>query len=94
MRTPTEGGSQDEANCMYLVLRAGRICLWWFIAEYMIHVMYMHSIQANETYLQILPPWALGTCEHLPPMGGFPEIEKVIVLHFEDNSSPDDYKPN
>ncbi len=34
--------------------------LWWCIAEYMIHVMYMHSIQSNETYLEILPPWALG----------------------------------
>lgn len=22
--------------------------------------MYMHSIQSNETYLEMLPPWALG----------------------------------
>lgn len=44
----------------FMVLRTGRIVLWWCIAEYMIHTMYMHSIQSNETYLEILPPWALG----------------------------------
>ncbi|XP_070981208.1 protein-cysteine N-palmitoyltransferase HHAT isoform X1 [Oncorhynchus clarkii lewisi] len=43
-----------------LLANAGRICVWWLIAEYMIHLMYMHTIQANETYLEILPPWALG----------------------------------
>uniref|UniRef100_A0A4W6FBD7 Hedgehog acyltransferase n=1 Tax=Lates calcarifer TaxID=8187 RepID=A0A4W6FBD7_LATCA len=45
---------------LLLGAQIGRILLWWCIAEYMIHVMYMHSIQSNETYLQILPPWALG----------------------------------
>lgn len=45
-----------------LLANAGRICVWWLIAEYMIHLMYMHTIQANETYLEILPPWALGKC--------------------------------
>ncbi|XP_059929934.1 protein-cysteine N-palmitoyltransferase HHAT isoform X1 [Gadus macrocephalus] len=44
----------------YLVLRTGRIALWWLTAEYMIHAMYMHAIQANESYLESLPPWALG----------------------------------
>jgi hypothetical protein len=47
----------------YLVLRTGRIVLWWLTAEYMIHAMYMHAIQANESYLESLPPWALG----MPP---------------------------
>ncbi|KAF7665584.1 hypothetical protein LDENG_00138730 [Lucifuga dentata] len=60
MRRPAEDGDRDEATFSYFVLRAGRILLWWLIAEYMIHVMYMHSIQTNETYLEILPPWALG----------------------------------
>uniref|UniRef100_A0A8C3AS42 Hedgehog acyltransferase n=1 Tax=Cyclopterus lumpus TaxID=8103 RepID=A0A8C3AS42_CYCLU len=50
----------DKSVFSYLVLRVGRIILWWCIAEYLIHVMYMHSIQSNETYLEILPPWALG----------------------------------
>ncbi|XP_071754684.2 protein-cysteine N-palmitoyltransferase HHAT-like [Centroberyx gerrardi] len=60
MRRPAEESDTDKAVYSYLLLRAGRIFLWWLIAEYMIHVMYMHSIQTNETYLEILPPWALG----------------------------------
>ncbi|KAM3862776.1 protein-cysteine N-palmitoyltransferase HHAT [Diretmus argenteus] len=58
MRRPAE--ESEKAVFSYLVLRAGRIAVWWIIAEYMIHVMYMHSIQTNETYIEILPPWALG----------------------------------
>ncbi|GLD66452.1 protein-cysteine N-palmitoyltransferase HHAT-like protein [Lates japonicus] len=60
MQRPAEESDKDGSALSYLVLRSGRILLWWCIAEYMIHVMYMHSIQSNETYLQILPPWALG----------------------------------
>uniref|UniRef100_A0A3P8ULD8 Hedgehog acyltransferase n=1 Tax=Cynoglossus semilaevis TaxID=244447 RepID=A0A3P8ULD8_CYNSE len=54
-----QSGRQTSA-LHYLLLRSGRIILWWCTAEYMIHVMYMHCIQSNETYLEILPPWALG----------------------------------
>uniref|UniRef100_A0A8D3B5A3 Protein-cysteine N-palmitoyltransferase HHAT n=1 Tax=Scophthalmus maximus TaxID=52904 RepID=A0A8D3B5A3_SCOMX len=55
-----EESDKDQSLLSYLVLRSGRIILWWCIAEFMIHLMYMHSIQSNETYLKILPPWALG----------------------------------
>uniref|UniRef100_A0A3B5AVZ5 Hedgehog acyltransferase n=1 Tax=Stegastes partitus TaxID=144197 RepID=A0A3B5AVZ5_9TELE len=55
-----EQSDRDESALSYVVLRSGRIILWWCIAEYMIHVMYMHCIQTNETYIEILPPWALG----------------------------------
>lgn len=55
--------SEDGSALSHLLLTSGRIVLWWCIAEYMIHVMYMHAIQANETYLEILPPWALGTSQ-------------------------------
>ncbi|KAK2878751.1 hypothetical protein Q8A67_019542 [Cirrhinus molitorella] len=37
-----------------------RVFVWWCLAEFMIHFMYMHAIQSNETYLEMLPPWALG----------------------------------
>lgn len=60
MQKSAEESNRDESALSYLVLRLGRIILWWCIAEYMIHVMYMHSIQSNETYIEILPPWALG----------------------------------
>ncbi|XP_047458065.1 protein-cysteine N-palmitoyltransferase HHAT [Mugil cephalus] len=57
MQRPAE---ESDGALTFLVLRLGRIILWWCIAEYMIHIMYMHSIQSNETYIEILPPWALG----------------------------------
>uniref|UniRef100_A0A3B5MDK0 Uncharacterized protein n=1 Tax=Xiphophorus couchianus TaxID=32473 RepID=A0A3B5MDK0_9TELE len=43
-----------------LLVLSVRVILWWILAEYMIHVMYMHSIHSNETYIELLPPWALG----------------------------------
>ncbi|XP_063048051.1 protein-cysteine N-palmitoyltransferase HHAT [Engraulis encrasicolus] len=41
-------------------MSVARVCVWWCVAETLIHTMHMHSIQSNETYLEILPPWALG----------------------------------
>nr|XP_040033854.1 protein-cysteine N-palmitoyltransferase HHAT [Gasterosteus aculeatus aculeatus]XP_040033855.1 protein-cysteine N-palmitoyltransferase HHAT [Gasterosteus aculeatus aculeatus]XP_040033856.1 protein-cysteine N-palmitoyltransferase HHAT [Gasterosteus aculeatus aculeatus] len=60
MQRSSEECDGDQSLFTYLVLRLGRIILWWCTAEYLIHVMYMHCIQSNETYLEILPPWALG----------------------------------
>lgn len=60
IKRPAEDTGKGGAAFKFLILRTGRIILWWCIAEYMIHTMYMHSIQSNETYLEILPPWALG----------------------------------
>ncbi|XP_028279280.1 protein-cysteine N-palmitoyltransferase HHAT [Parambassis ranga] len=60
MQRSAEGSDREESTLCYLLLRSVRIVLWWCLAEYMIHVMYMHSIQSNETYIEILPPWALG----------------------------------
>ncbi|XP_028323682.1 protein-cysteine N-palmitoyltransferase HHAT isoform X2 [Gouania willdenowi] len=58
-RLTSNTSSMASAVC-HMVLTSGRIVVWWFIAECMIHLMYMHSIQSNETYIEILPPWALG----------------------------------
>ncbi|TWW78355.1 protein-cysteine N-palmitoyltransferase HHAT [Takifugu flavidus] len=60
MQRPAEESDRNGAALRYLVLRSGRIILWWCLAECLIHTMYMHSIQSNETYLEMLPPWALG----------------------------------
>ncbi|XP_057704735.1 protein-cysteine N-palmitoyltransferase HHAT isoform X2 [Corythoichthys intestinalis] len=60
MQRPVKEHKQPKTGACYLLLRAARILAWWCIAEYMIHTMYMHAIQSNETYLEILPPWALG----------------------------------
>lgn len=60
MQRPAEESDGNGAALRFLVLRSGRIILWWCLAECLIHAMYMHSIQSNETYLEMLPPWALG----------------------------------
>ncbi|KAM4729917.1 protein-cysteine N-palmitoyltransferase HHAT isoform 2-T5 [Anableps anableps] len=60
MRKSAEENSREESVLGYALVRSGRVILWWCLAEYMIHVMYMHSIHSNETYIEILPPWALG----------------------------------
>ncbi|XP_053730798.1 protein-cysteine N-palmitoyltransferase HHAT isoform X2 [Synchiropus splendidus] len=52
--------AETKSGVTFLLLRAARLLLWWCIAECMIHVMYMHAIQSSQTYLEMLPPWALG----------------------------------
>ncbi|XP_060789246.1 protein-cysteine N-palmitoyltransferase HHAT isoform X1 [Neoarius graeffei] len=49
-----------KASPTLLLSQTLRVCVWWCLAELMIHFMYMHTIQNNETYLTMLPPWALG----------------------------------
>ncbi|XP_057697941.1 protein-cysteine N-palmitoyltransferase HHAT-like isoform X1 [Corythoichthys intestinalis] len=60
MQRAVEERKQHKGGAHYLLFRSARILVWWCIAEYMIHAMYMHAIKSNETYLEILPPWALG----------------------------------
>lgn len=60
MQRAAEGSDRNGSALRYAVLTSGRILLWWCLAEGLIHAMYMHSIQSNETYLEMLPPWALG----------------------------------
>ncbi|XP_014907392.1 protein-cysteine N-palmitoyltransferase HHAT isoform X1 [Poecilia latipinna] len=59
MRKPADENSGQESVFGYVLVRSARVILWWVLAEYMIHVMYMHSIHSNETYIEMLPPWAL-----------------------------------
>ncbi|XP_035388583.1 protein-cysteine N-palmitoyltransferase HHAT isoform X4 [Electrophorus electricus] len=55
-----------NVSAQWLLAKLLRVCVWWCLAEFMIHVMYMHAIQNNETYLHILSPWALGGSHHGP----------------------------
>ncbi|XP_023183114.1 protein-cysteine N-palmitoyltransferase HHAT isoform X3 [Xiphophorus maculatus] len=59
MRKSADENSGEESVFGYVLVRSVRVILWWILAEYMIHVMYMHSIHSNETYIELLPPWAL-----------------------------------
>ncbi|XP_026104596.1 protein-cysteine N-palmitoyltransferase HHAT-like, partial [Carassius auratus] len=49
-----------KVSAVYVFSGILRVCVWWCLAKFMIHVMYMHAIQSNESYLEMLPPWALG----------------------------------
>lgn len=60
MQRAAEGRARNGSALRHVLLTSGRIILWWCLAECLIHAMYMHSIQSNETYLEMLPPWALG----------------------------------
>lgn len=60
MQRAAEGSDRNGSALRYVLLTSGRLVLWWCLAECLIHAMYMHSIQSNETYLEMLPPWALG----------------------------------
>ena len=70
MQRPAEKNG-DKRTVLPLLVKAGRIVVWWLTAEFMIHFMYMHSIQTNETYLEILPPWALGKNVYCRPTSFF-----------------------
>lgn len=76
MQRPAGASDGNASALSYVALRSGRIAAWWCLAEYMIHVMYMHAIQSNETYLEILPPWALGT----------PSFIRLGFFYFDDTS--------
>ncbi|XP_048047278.1 protein-cysteine N-palmitoyltransferase HHAT isoform X2 [Megalobrama amblycephala] len=49
-----------KVSVVYVLSGILRVFVWWCLAEFMIHFMYMHAIQSNETYLEMLPHWALG----------------------------------
>ncbi|KAJ8248569.1 hypothetical protein GJAV_G00243400 [Gymnothorax javanicus] len=54
------GGTVSRRDVPSLLASAVRICTCWGLAELLIHLMYMHALAGHETYLQFLPPWALG----------------------------------
>ncbi|XP_066552552.1 protein-cysteine N-palmitoyltransferase HHAT isoform X2 [Amia ocellicauda] len=58
MQKPYTSTARLGARALFVSMM--RIILWWCVAESMIHLMYMHAVQTNETYLKILPYWALG----------------------------------
>lgn len=60
MQGTSGSDASPKLGLLPLLRSAGRILAWWLLAETLVHLMYMHAIQNNETYLQILPPWALG----------------------------------
>lgn len=39
-----------------------RILFWWWLAELMIHLMYMHAIYSSPSHLEAVNYWTLGKC--------------------------------
>ncbi|XP_044528401.1 protein-cysteine N-palmitoyltransferase HHAT isoform X3 [Gracilinanus agilis] len=49
-----------KANLSIFVLGIGRLLYWWWLAELMIHLMYMHALYSNTFLLEAVSSWALG----------------------------------
>ncbi|XP_001366478.2 protein-cysteine N-palmitoyltransferase HHAT [Monodelphis domestica] len=49
-----------KANLCIFVLGIGRLLCWWWLAELMIHLMYMHALYGSTFLLEAVSSWALG----------------------------------
>ncbi|XP_072121159.1 protein-cysteine N-palmitoyltransferase HHAT isoform X3 [Mobula birostris] len=52
--------SVPKADLVCLFLGAVRIFFWWWLTESMLHFMYIHAIQHQETILESASYWTLG----------------------------------
>uniref|UniRef100_A0A6I8P1B4 Hedgehog acyltransferase n=2 Tax=Ornithorhynchus anatinus TaxID=9258 RepID=A0A6I8P1B4_ORNAN len=49
-----------KANLRLLVLGGVRLFCWWWLAELMIHLMYMHALCSSTPHLEAVSYWTLG----------------------------------
>ncbi|XP_061847360.1 protein-cysteine N-palmitoyltransferase HHAT isoform X4 [Colius striatus] len=49
-----------KTNLSILILGIIRIFFWWYLAELMIHLMYIHALYSSATPLEAASYWALG----------------------------------
>uniref|UniRef100_A0A8C5VBX6 Hedgehog acyltransferase n=1 Tax=Microcebus murinus TaxID=30608 RepID=A0A8C5VBX6_MICMU len=49
-----------KASLRVLILGLGRLLLWWWLAELMVHLMYMHAIYGSVPLLGAVSCWTLG----------------------------------
>ncbi|XP_068930888.1 protein-cysteine N-palmitoyltransferase HHAT [Petaurus breviceps papuanus] len=49
-----------KANLRIFVLGVSRLLCWWWMAELMIHLMYMHALYSSSFLLEAVSSWALG----------------------------------
>lgn len=89
---PTFPLQMEQAECKvsaaWALGRVARVCVWWCLAELMIHLMYMHAIQSSETYLNALSPWALGECERVNYGDGCESCAVHCHMVFMENHNP------
>lgn len=51
-----------KANLCVLALGLGRLLCWWWLAELMAHLMYVHAIYSSIPLLEAVSGWTLGNC--------------------------------
>lgn len=51
-----------KANLCLFIWGTIRILLWWWLAEWMIHLMYIHAICSSPLHLEKVTYWTLGQC--------------------------------
>lgn len=44
----------------------GRLLCWWWLAELMVHLMYMHALYGSIPLLERVSCWTLGNCGDCP----------------------------
>uniref|UniRef100_A0A452H1M7 Hedgehog acyltransferase n=1 Tax=Gopherus agassizii TaxID=38772 RepID=A0A452H1M7_9SAUR len=49
-----------KINLCILLLGIVRIFFWWWLAELMIHLMYIHAIYSSSSHLEAVSYWTLG----------------------------------
>ncbi|XP_055274995.1 protein-cysteine N-palmitoyltransferase HHAT isoform X4 [Moschus berezovskii] len=52
--------SSPKTSLCILVLGLGRLLFYWWLAELMVHLMYMHAIYSSASLLRAVSSWALG----------------------------------
>lgn len=53
-----------KTNFRILILGMVRIFFWWWLAELMIHLMYMHAFYSSSPHLEAMSDWTLGQYEN------------------------------
>lgn len=51
-----------KSNLSAFALGLGRLLCYWWLAELMVHLMYMHAIYSSAPLLRAVSCWTLGNC--------------------------------
>ena len=54
--------SPPKTSLSFLVVGLGRLLVYWWLAELMVHLMYMHAIYSSASLLRAVSSWTLGDC--------------------------------
>ena len=62
-----------KSNLSTFAVGLGRLLCYWWLAELMVHLMYMHAIYSSDSLLRAVSCWTLGNWRFLsvqPASGG------------------------